>query len=305
MENQLTVWVADKTVGTLSVEQGRWHFSYNTNWLVDETTFSLSPHLTLQNEPFIDSADDKRVEWFFENLLPEGGMREALARQASISENNVYQLIARYGQESAGALTIVSGDKQLLTSGYEKLDNKELQQRIAHAAETPLLVASDDLHMSLAGVQNKLGVLYKEAAFYLPKGNAASSHIIKPENVSPNFPFCPANEYFCMKLAEAIELPVPSVSLFHIPNAIFMIERFDRVMVGDKINRIHQIDLCQLLNKWLGYKYESHGGITTNDLFQSIHQLTKPAVAREKILQWIIFNFIIGNTDAHGKISHL
>jgi len=67
------------------------------------------------------------------------------------------------------------------------------------------------------------------------------------------------------------------------------------------VQRKHQIDLCQLLNKWVGYKYESHGGITIRDLFNSLDQLAQPAVARDRVLRWMIFNYLIGNTDAHGK----
>jgi serine/threonine-protein kinase HipA len=104
-----------------------------------------------------------------------------------------------------------------------------------------------------------------------------------------------------MRLAQAVGLQVPTVSLLHIPNAIYMIERFDRETADGGLRRKHQVDLCQLMNKWVGYKYESHGGVSTSDLFDSVPNLAQPAIERGKILKWIIFNFIIGNSDAHGK----
>ena len=96
-------------------------------------------------------------------------------------------------------------------------------------------------------------------------------------------------------------MPVPDVSLRHLPEAVYLVWRFDRVVSGQAVQRKHQIDLCQLLNKWVDYKYESHGGVTGQDLFNSLALLVQPAVARDRVLRWMIFNYLIGNTDAHGK----
>ncbi|MFQ5644276.1 MAG: HipA domain-containing protein [Thiogranum sp.] len=104
-----------------------------------------------------------------------------------------------------------------------------------------------------------------------------------------------------MRLAAELGLPVPDVSLRHLPEAIYLVSRFDRVVTVQGVQRRHQIDLCQLLNKWVGYKYESHGGVASRDLFDSLDQLVRPAVARDRGLRWMIFNYLIGNTDAHGK----
>jgi serine/threonine-protein kinase HipA len=155
--------------------------------------------------------------------------------------------------------------------------------------------------MSLAGVQNKLGVVFNDGTFWLPEGAASSTHILKPANQNPDFPHCPANEFFCMRLAQALELTTPDVRLFHFPEPIYLVRRFDRTITSDGIRRLHQIDLCQLLNKWSGYKYESHGGITTRELFSAIDYTQQPAVTRDRVLRWFIFNYLIGNNDAHAK----
>jgi len=60
METYLTVWVVEHVVGKLTVEQGRWHFTYSAGWLEAKTSYALSPCLKLQETPFIDNADDKR-----------------------------------------------------------------------------------------------------------------------------------------------------------------------------------------------------------------------------------------------------
>ena len=302
MGTALVVWSQGRRLGDITLAQGRWQFVYAAEWVGWSGAFVLSPHLPFDKASFTDSADDKRIEWFFENLLPEGGLREALARSIGVSSRDTLGLLRRYGEESAGALALLPAGMPFPTdSHYVPLTKDDLRKRLTAAAGIPLLASSDNLHMSLAGVQNKLGVCIKDDAFFLPQGAAASTHILKPDNQQADFPFCPANEFFCMRLAAELGLPVPDVSLRHIPEAVYLISRFDRVVTGQDVQRKHQIDLCQLLNKWVGYKYESHGGVTSRDLFNSLDQLIRPAVARDRVLRWMIFNYLIGNTDAHGK----
>ncbi|MBI1891139.1 MAG: HipA domain-containing protein [Burkholderiales bacterium] len=57
----------------------------------------------------------------------------------------------------------------------------------------------------------------------LPDDGASSTHIIKPENANQQFPHMPANEYFCMRLARALNVPVPDVELLHIPDPVFRV----------------------------------------------------------------------------------
>ena len=302
MSTALVVWSQARRLGEIGIQQGRWRFAYDSDWIAWADAFPLSPHFPFSKAPFIDTTDDKRVEWFFENLLPEGGLREALARCAGVSSQNALALLRRYGEESAGALTILPAGTAFPADGrYVPLAVGELRKRLTTTAGIPLLASSENLHMSLAGVQNKLGVRVRDGSLFLPQGAAASTHILKPENRHTDFPFCPANEFFCMRLAAELDLPVPDVSLRHVPEAIYLVSRFDRVVSGQEVQRKHQIDLCQLLNKWVGYKYESHGGITIRDLFNSLDQLAQPAVARDRVLRWMMFNYLIGNTDAHAK----
>lgn len=79
-------------------------------------------------------------------------------------------------------------------------------------------------------------------------------------------------------------------------------QRFDRhVDEAGQVSRLHQIDLCQLLNRWAGYKYESEGGVTFEEAFRALDQTRQPAVSRNQLLRWLIFNYIVGNSDAHAK----
>jgi serine/threonine-protein kinase HipA len=302
MTAALAVWVERERMGELSTERGAWRFQYAPPWLAGEEAFPLSPHFPLGEERFEDSSEERPVQWFFDNLLPEGGILQALARFAGLSERDSFGLLARFGEESAGALTLLSADQPQPSEGtYQPLAIGELRALIADLPQVPLIAAHGRVKMSLAGAQHKLGVRRVGDAFFLPVG-AASSHIIKPENARPErYPFCPANEHFCMALARETGLPVPETSLLHIPEPIYIVARFDRRIEGERVERLHQIDLCQLLNKWPGYKYEGEGGATFAEAFAALEETRQPAVARDRLLRWLVFNYLIGNSDAHAK----
>lgn len=302
MTQNLAVWNDGIKVGALSIKQGRWQFAYDSSWINNTNAFRLSPHFPFQTEAFKDSSNNKSVEWFFENLLPEGGMREALARKAALATEDSFGILMRYGEESAGALTLLTINQPYPEhNNYTELSDKDLQSLVTKAASEPLLLLNENLHMSLAGVQNKLGIVFKNNIISLPHGAAASTHILKPDNDNTAFKFFPANEYFCMQLAHALLLPVAKTTLLHVPQALYLTERFDREITAQGIKRKHQVDLCQLLNKWVGYKYESHGGVTTSNLFKTLEQTSQPAIAKDQVIRWIIFNYLIGNNDAHAK----
>jgi serine/threonine-protein kinase HipA len=166
----------------------------------------------------------------------------------------------------------------------------------------------DEIRMSLAGAQEKLGLrIDANGAMFLPEGLAPSTHIVKPENASADFPYCPANEFFCMRLAHELKVPVPAVGLLHLPEPLYVIERFDREPMekgADKgFRRLHQIDLCQAMGVAPSKKYESEGGLGLHHLFEVLRGtfMERPVVAANAVVQWIAFNYLIGNLDAHAK----
>ena len=155
--------------------------------------------------------------------------------------------------------------------------------------------------MSLAGAQHKLPLRWDGTQFWLPQG-APSTHILKPENARPeHYPFCPANEHFCMSLARSIGLSASDTELIHLPEPVYLVSRYDRVTTDRQTRRLHQIDLCQLLNKWPDYKYEAQGGATFREAYLVLAQTRQPAPARPQLLRWLVFNYLIGNSDAHAK----
>ena len=309
--SQLRVLSDGVWIGTLDVNEGRWSFAYAPEW----TIHPLAPGFPLTVRDYRDAGEHRPVEWFFENLLPEGRLRELIAFRDRIDPRDSWAFLVRHGQDTAGALSLVpvNPDGEVPGEVLVPLSQEALQAKIEESRKRnlPLMASWDDIRMSLAGAQEKLGLrIDPDGVMFLPEGTAASTHIVKPENASADFPFCPANEFFCMRLADELKVPVPQVSLRHLPEPLYIIERFDRNRSKPKkgegaspIQRLHQIDLCQALGVSPSRKYESEGGLGLHHLFEVLLGpfIDRPAVAVNAVIQWVAFNYLIGNLDAHAK----
>jgi len=298
-------------VGTLEVKKGQWKFGYATEW----KDYSLSPNFPVATKKYEDTANDKPVEWFFENLLPEGRLRDLIATRDRIDPRDTWALLVRHGQDTAGALSLTpEGFAAATEEILVPLSQEVLQEKIkaSRARNLPLMASWDEIRMSLAGAQEKLGLhIDAHGAMFLPEGSAPSTHIVKPENASADFPYCPANEFFCMRLAQELKVPVPAVGLLHLPEPLYVIDRFDREPLdksaekwaGSAFRRLHQIDLCQAMGVAPSKKYESEGGLGLHHLFGVLRGtfMDRPIVAANAVVQWIAFNYLIGNLDAHAK----
>ena len=104
----LVARIDDALVGQLQETAGLWSFQYSEAWLSAPDRFALSPALPLQPEPISDGASSRPVQWYFDNLLPEEGQRTLLAKDARIDVADAFSLLAWYGAESAGSLTLLS-----------------------------------------------------------------------------------------------------------------------------------------------------------------------------------------------------
>jgi serine/threonine-protein kinase HipA len=68
-----------------------------------------------------------------------------------------------------------------------------------------------------------------------------------------------------------------------------------------KLKRIHQEDFCQASNVVSAFKYQAEGGVSFADCFEVLKKTSRPAVSIVKFLNMMVFNYLIGNNDAHGK----
>jgi serine/threonine-protein kinase HipA len=202
-----------------------------------------------------------------------------------------------------------------------EITRDELNQRLGERDAVPLVVWEGKVRMSIAGIQDKLMVyldrpLEEGGRTFLVEPPLASTHILKPEPASKLTPHLAVNEHFCMSLAKRIGLPTAEVSIYRTPRPVLVVSRFDRVVVqetaGPAVQRLHVIDACQAADLPATYKYERNfgsgehvrnirEGVSFEVLFDRVEQTINKAAARLTLLRWALFQYLIGNSDAHGK----
>jgi serine/threonine-protein kinase HipA len=245
---------------------------------------------------------------FFEALLPEGTVREQIAAQLKLAATDSYSLLAALGRDCAGALQVMEAKRLSEPASARWLDSSELDALIAELPSHPLGIDAGDerLRLSLAGVQRKAVLVRDDAGrFGQPLHGLPSTHILKPDLTTGDYPAVALNEYFCMRLARDVGLPVANVELATIAERpCLIVERFDRDSTSAPARRLHQEDLCQALGitpdfkyqlpDWRLPSYEALGGLLDQ-------HGTRPGADRLAIAEAAVFHFLVGNADAHAK----
>ena len=139
------------------------------------------------------------------------------------------------------------------------------------------------------------GVLYDSI------GGTPTTHIAKPDTRLVRFQPSAINEYLCMRLAAAIKLPVPPVHLIQAPETVYIVQRYDRILSGGHVKCLHQVDGCQLLGLGPDWKYERQGLVSLKRIANALRGLKLPAKDLLSFQRWVMFNYLIGNSDAHAK----
>ncbi|PXX36841.1 HipA domain-containing protein [Undibacterium pigrum] len=304
MTGTLLAYINDVHVGTLSADNNIWQFKYTQAWASANDGYDLSPALpraTAQGSPgiHIDGSSTRPVQWYFDNLLPEEAMRTVLAGQAKVSVEDAFGLLTYYGRESAGSLTLLPEGEVPVVGGMSPLPLDQLSARIRAMPRIPLN-ANSPKHMSLAGAQHKLAVIYQNGELFEPDGPTASTHILKPQHPEKKaYPSTVVNEYFTMRVAREAGLDVPQVHRLFCPEPVYIIERFDRgPNASGGVDRLHVIDACQLLNTDRVFKYKA---ATVETLAKLVDKLQVPAAGRQWLYDWVVFNILMGNADNHLK----
>lgn len=298
-ERRLDVWVDDDRVGRLRAEDDLWAFDYDPAWSTNPRGFDLSPALPRQQQTHADGAARRPVQWYFDNLLPEEALRTVLAKEARVAAEDAFGLLAWFGAESAGSLVLLPpGHETRQAAGLRPLVPGDLQSRIGRLSRHSL---SHDApkRMSLAGAQHKMVLVMRGSELYEPLPGTPSTHILKPDHASDDYPASVANEHFTMRLAAALGIKVPRVHRLYVPAPVYIVERFDRtVHETGTVERHHIIDTCQLLDKSRSFKYVA---AQLDTLAQAIAHCRAKAAARRQLYRWLLFSMLVGNADNHLK----
>ncbi len=293
------VWANVRPMGWFGHAAGEYFFEYDPQWLAQPGGYVLAPQFGLANTRYMGAL----VRSFFENLLPEGVALDDVVAALALREPSAFELLGQLGQELPGVLALLPEDvPRMAQQQYRALPYEVLSQRLR--SQQPLLVSNDQTTMSLAGAQEKMGLRFDVRTKLLSESvqTSPTTHILKPDTRQQRYQPSAINEYACMKLARAIKLPVPDVWFLRVPEPVYVVERYDRVNVAGNIVGLHQFDGCQLLGHGSGWKYEREGGLASlPKLVAALRSLPVRGSDLLALQRWVMFNYLIGNADAHAK----
>jgi len=295
---ELAVYLADERAGALiRKDNGNLQFRYASDYSGPPVSWSL---------PIQPDAHPHAVcRAVFGGLLPEGDGREALARNIGVSAGNDYALLEEVGGDCAGAIALLDPASDRPTDPTIRwLDPDSLDEILRDLPQRPLAAdPAEGIRLSLAGAQPKTPVIVDGDRIGQPTSLAApTTHIVKPEPAA--FPGLVDNEAFCMELARAAELAVATVSKHTSSSGLpyLLVERYDRDLTTDPIRRLHQEDFCQALGVPADRKYQAEGGPGVRDAIELLRSASPaPALELPRLWEALVFNWMIGNCDAHAK----
>jgi len=298
MSRKLNVYLCGEKTGVLFEDD-----LLQLTFQYDDNASPLSVRLPVRSEIYPHAA----AYPFFENLTPEGDIFEILTKD-HVSGNNVFSILNRFGGDCAGAVALYEITPDNNGENITEISSKKIAQIIDRLPQDPLLTSIEKPpRLSLAGAQSKFAVYKSGGKYYRSSDVNPTTHIIKITN--KRFPDLLENELFCMKLAKAILSNVPEIELLEAEGRPYLeITRYDRYVNNNKfreggtVQRIHQEDFCQALGIVSNKKYQTGGGAKLKDCYRIINEFSENRLSDIiRLTEWIIFNYLIGNTDAHAK----
>ena len=318
MTASVPIWFDDLAVGQVDVAaDGSLSLRYADRWLQTAGAFPLSVTMPLRADPY---PSDVISPWLA-NLLPEEEQLQVLTRSLGLDQADVLAVLSEIGGDTAGALSFgASTDRVLwaympLTTFYDTADPRlALERHFEDLGRRPFLVGEEGVRQSLAGGQKKsaLAVLGPDGApvlrlpqegdvLAIPLNGAPSTLIVKPDN--PNLPGITENEVWCLRMAQAIGIEAAQATILQSSKrtAIGVLRYDRRVGRSGQLVRLHQEDFAQANGLPPGRKYErgTLPGLDLKTLLETGRQVSaSDALA---LLDQVIFNILVANTDAHAK----
>lgn len=283
-------------------------FAYAKSYLDVPGYRPISVNLPLEKRSF----DSYTTRNFFEGLLPEGFTRKCVAQWMHTEENDYLSILAGLGQECLGALKITDAYSENIVPHYLKLTNEEVR-KLAREGATESAEIVTKSHLSLTGASGKVGLYYDGEKWFLPIGEAPSTHIVKQSHI--RLKRIVTNEQLCLLTAkqlgiETVDSFIVNVGSSEDEDVLFATKRYDRKMSekGKKIDampvpfRLHQEDFSQALGIPSAEKYEKNNSGYMRKIFGVLKSYSSdPIVDQMKLWDICVFNYLIGNTDNHIK----
>lgn len=231
------------------------------------------------------------VPAFFAGLLPEGVRLGVATASTKTSADDHLTLLLATGADTVGNVTVVPSGAEPArpVPMFDPKRDTDFQ-----AVFDKLVGSIDADPVGLAGVQPKVSAAMMSA----PTSTRAGPAILKlnPER----YPLLVENEHFFMLMAAACGLRTTATSLLHDSGgrSALLVKRFDR----DGKTRIAQEDACQVADLYPASKYRIKSETAVTSLAEACSRGGGSKVAATlELLKTIVFSWLIGNGDLHGK----
>jgi len=299
--NALSVRLYGKHIGIITRLAGdRQLFAFEQDYIDDPHRPTLSLSFKGSTGGLVTNVRPvgRRVPVFFSNLLPEGHLRDYLARRANVSPDREFFLLAVLGADLPGALVVepLGGDKQ--SSEPQDAPDDDTHD---HGRD-----GEEPLRFSLAGVQLKFSaVMETSGGLTIPAGGLGGSWIVKLP--SARFKSVPENEFAMLELARRTGISVPDNKLIDVASIrglpeqthtvggkAVAVKRFDRLPDGTPI---HMEDFAQVFGEFPNNKYKFHS-------YANIAAVLWAEIGKDAVLEFVrrlVFSVVIGNADMHLK----
>ena len=299
----LVVWRDARRVGVLdTATNGDVRFTYDADVVAAERPeHAVGYRCPIRAKPY-EGPDAASV---FENLLPEGTLRDALGQATKHDASDTVGLLGAVGGECAGALQLWPDDVvPPLAVEYDDVSASALIAAFAGASGQLRQITG---RASLSGAQAKLALWRMPAVggntprYRLPRNGAPTTVVVK--RPGPGFPGLLEAELVGMRLMRAANVPTASSARCLLAMDCHESERFDRVVTtaGD-VQRRHAEDGCQLTGRLSRNKYAHERAPTFQDLCAVLNRASaSPLDDRELLFRWAVANAVMGNYDAHAK----
>jgi len=299
--NALSVRLHGKHIGIITRLAGdRQLFAFEQHYIDDPQRSTLSLSFKGSTGGLVTNFRPvgRRVPVFFSNLLPEGPLRDYLAKRAQVNPDREFFLLAVLGADLPGALVVapLEGDEQS-SEPHDALDDET--RDASHGGEGPL-------RFSLAGVQLKFSaVMEASGGLTIPAGGLGGSWIVKLP--SARFKAVPENEFVMLELARRIGISVPENKLIDmasikglpeqahtVESMALAVKRFDRLPDGASV---HMEDFAQVFGEFPSNKYKFHSYANLAAVLWA--EIGEDAV--REFVRRLVFTVVIGNADMHLK----
>jgi len=293
MLSSLDVALGSHKVGTLSLLPG------STTLFVFDDAYRADANRPTLSQSYFTATGDLRQETsptrrklppWFSNLLPEGALRDYLAKQQSINPNNEFALLSFLRDDLPGAVRVTARGPGGTPDDAHEDDS---------ASRT------GPLRFSLAGVQLKFSALAKGNRLTVPASGIGGDWIIKLPSTA--YPAVPENEAAMLDLAARVGIPVPEHRLVPLAEIggipdfglrsdlhALAVRRFDRDPIA---GRIHMEDLAQVFGLFPHEKYEQ---VSSDRVAEMLGTVLGGAAAQDFVAR-LAFIVLTGNGDMHLK----